>query len=80
MGSFVWIPIVYFLQPETKDHSFESIEALFSSSSPFNSAMERSYQERGDVIAMRGGLEEEERRMSVISVASEKTQKLELEV
>jgi sugar porter (SP) family MFS transporter len=65
--NLIWIPIVYFFYPETKDRSLESIEALFSSSSPFYSAMERSYREQGDVIAMKGGREEVERKMSVIS-------------
>jgi sugar porter (SP) family MFS transporter len=78
--NLVWIPIVYFFYPETKDRSLESIDALFSSTSPFYWAMERSYREKGDVIAMKGGREEVERKMSVVSerkmsilsVASEK--------
>jgi hypothetical protein len=74
--NLVWIPIVYFFYPETKDRSLESIEALFSSSSPFYSAMETSYRENGDVIAMKGGREEVERRVSVISIKSEKRNKL----
>jgi hypothetical protein len=61
---------------QTKDLSLESIEALFSSSSPFYSAMERSYRENGDVIAMNGRHEEVERRVSVISIKSEKRHKL----
>jgi sugar porter (SP) family MFS transporter len=68
--NLVWIPIIYFFYPETKDRSLESIEALFSSSSPFYSAMERSYREYGDVIALKGGREEVERRVSVISIKS----------
>jgi hypothetical protein len=74
--NLIWIPIVYFFYPETKDRSLESIEALFSSSSPFYSAMERSYRENGDVIAMKGGREEVERRVSIISIKSEKRHKL----
>jgi hypothetical protein len=61
---------------QTKDLSLESIEALFSSSSTFYSAMERSYRENGDVIAMNGRHEEVERRVSVISIKSEKRHKL----
>jgi Sugar (and other) transporter len=74
--NLVWIPIVYFFYPETKDRSLESIEAMFSSRSPLYSAMERSYQEKGDVIAMKGGREEIERRVSIISTASQEKHKL----
>lgn len=65
--NLVWMPIVYFFYPETKDRSLESIEALFSSPSPFYWAMERSYREKGDVVAMKGGREEVERKMSAAS-------------
>jgi Sugar (and other) transporter len=74
--NLVWIPIVYFFYPETKDRSLESIEAMFSSRSPLYSAMERAYQEKGDVIAMKGGREEIERRVSIISTASQEKHKL----
>jgi hypothetical protein len=40
--NLIWIPIVYFFYSETKDRSLESIEALFSSTSSFYWAMERS--------------------------------------
>lgn len=38
--------------------------------------MEKSYRERGDVLAMKGGREEVERRVSVISVGSEKQRRM----
>lgn len=53
---------------------------MFSSRSPFYWAMEESYRAQGDVIAMRGGREEVERKMSVVSIASEKNRRMELEV
>lgn len=37
--------------PETSGRSLESIDALFSTSSPFNWAMEKNYQIHGDVLA-----------------------------
>lgn len=70
--NLLWIPIVFFFYPETKDRSLESIEFMFSSKSPFYSAMERSYREQGDILAQRGGREEVERRLSAISFSSEK--------
>jgi Sugar (and other) transporter len=70
--SLLWIPIVYFFYPETKDRSLESIDALFSAKSPFYWAMEKSYRENGDVLAAQGGREAAERKMGVISMSSEK--------
>jgi hypothetical protein len=49
--NLLWIPIVYFFYPETADRSLESIEAMFSSSSPFFSKMEAAYRAEGDVLA-----------------------------
>lgn len=40
--------------PETADRSLESIDALFSTPSPFNWKMEQAYKEHGDVLAERG--------------------------
>jgi hypothetical protein len=74
--NLIWILIVSFFYPETKDRSLESIEALFSSSSPLYSAMERPYRENGDVIAMEGGREGVEGRVSIIIIKSEKRHKL----
>ncbi|KAK3673365.1 hypothetical protein LTR78_006911 [Recurvomyces mirabilis] len=62
--NLLWIPIVYLLYPETKDRSLESIDAMFSSSSPFFNQMERSYELNKDVVALAGG----ERAKSVASV------------
>ncbi|KAF7185474.1 Sugar transporter STL1 [Pseudocercospora fuligena] len=41
--NLLWVPIVYFLYPETANRSLESIEAMFSSSSPLYSHMESAY-------------------------------------
>jgi hypothetical protein len=49
--NLLWIPIVYFFYPETADRSLESIEAMFSSKSPFYSKMEAAYRAEGDVLA-----------------------------
>lgn len=51
--NLLWIPIVFFFYPETKDRSLESIEAMFSSKSPFYSKMEEAYRAEGDVLAVR---------------------------
>jgi hypothetical protein len=50
-----WIPIVFFFYPETAHRSLESIEAMFSSSSPFYTKMEAAYRAvgNGDVLAAR---------------------------
>lgn len=44
-------PIVY---PETRNRSLESIDALFSTSSPFYWKMEQAYDLYGDVLAEHG--------------------------
>lgn len=49
--NLIWIPTVYLFYPETRNRSLESIEALFSTSSPFYWKMEQAYQFRGNVIA-----------------------------
>ncbi|ERT00300.1 uncharacterized protein SPSK_09021 [Sporothrix schenckii 1099-18] len=49
--NLLWMPIVYLFYPETADRSLESIDALFSTSSPFNWNMEKAYQQHGDVLA-----------------------------
>ncbi|KAJ5928787.1 hypothetical protein N7466_007743 [Penicillium verhagenii] len=49
--NLLWVPIVYLFCPETRNRSLESIEALFSTSSPFHSKMEEAYKLRGDVLA-----------------------------
>jgi len=66
--NLIWIPIVYLLYPETRNRSLESIEALFSSKSPFSWNMERAFAEHGDVLAEKGGREAVERKLSVIHV------------
>jgi hypothetical protein len=43
--------IVY---PETRNRSLESIEALFSTASPFYWKMEQAYKLHGDVLAEHG--------------------------
>lgn len=43
--------IVY---PETRNRSLESIDALFSTASPFHWKMEQAYSLRGDVLAEHG--------------------------
>ncbi|KAG9204364.1 hypothetical protein G6514_001438 [Epicoccum nigrum] len=48
--NLLWIPVVYLLYPETAGRSLESIEALFSTNSPFNWHMERAYRNQGDLI------------------------------
>lgn len=40
--------------PETRNRSLESIEALFSTTSPFHWKMEQAYKLRGDVLAEHG--------------------------
>lgn len=52
--NLIWIPIVYLFYPETRNRSLESIEGLFSTSSPFYWKMEQAYQLHGDVLAEKG--------------------------
>ncbi|OQE88390.1 hypothetical protein PENNAL_c0017G07531 [Penicillium nalgiovense] len=52
--NLIWIPIVYLFYPETRNRSLESIDALFSTSSPFYWKMEQAYRLHGDVLAEHG--------------------------
>ncbi|KAK3170257.1 hypothetical protein OEA41_009644 [Lepraria neglecta] len=52
--NLLWMPIVVFFYPETKDRSLESIDAMFIPRSPFYSKMEEAYRSQGDVLAARG--------------------------
>ncbi|KAE8151407.1 general substrate transporter [Aspergillus avenaceus] len=51
--NLIWIPIVYLFYPETCNRSLESIEALFSTPSPFYWDMELAYRLHGDVVVER---------------------------
>ncbi|KAL4889306.1 general substrate transporter [Aspergillus ambiguus] len=42
--NLLWIPTVYLFYPETRNRTLESIENLFSTSSPFYWDMERAYR------------------------------------
>lgn len=52
--NLLWIPTIFLFYPETAGRSLESIEALFSTSSPWSWKMEQAYQLHGDVLAERG--------------------------
>ncbi|EKV16402.1 hypothetical protein PDIG_08020 [Penicillium digitatum PHI26] len=52
--NLTWIPIVYLFYPETRNRSLESIDALFSTTSPFYWKMEQAYKLHGDVLAEHG--------------------------
>lgn len=52
--NLLWIPIVYLFYPETRNRSLESIDALFSTKSPFYWEMERAYRMHSDVLAEKG--------------------------
>ncbi|CAI7644291.1 unnamed protein product [Penicillium manginii] len=52
--NLIWIPIVFLFYPETRNRSLESIEALFSTTSPFHWRMEQAYKLHGDVLASHG--------------------------
>lgn len=60
--NLLWVPIVFFIYPETAGRSLESIEAMFSSNSPFYSKMEEVYKAEGNVLAMRGPMAEDGKR------------------
>lgn len=51
--NLLWIPTVFLFYPETCNRSLESIEALFSTSSPFYWEMEKAYKLHGDEYAER---------------------------
>jgi MFS family permease len=52
--NLLWIPVVYLFYPETAGRSLESIEALFSTRSPFNWHMERAYLGQGGLLERKG--------------------------
>ena len=59
-NSFVIFPLrfakleMFTVYPETRNRSLESIEALFSTNSPFYWRMEQAYKLHGDVLASHG--------------------------
>ncbi|KIA75412.1 MFS sugar transporter [Aspergillus ustus] len=65
--NLLWIPIVYLFYPETCDRSLESIDALFSTPSPFFWEMERAYRMHSDVLTERG--------IEVLKVDEERSEK-----
>ena len=52
--NLLWIPTIYLFYPETCNRSLESIEALFSTSSPFYWEMEKAYKLHADAYAEQG--------------------------
>jgi hypothetical protein len=48
--NLLWIPVVYLFYPETAGRSLESIEALFSSRSPFSWHMEHAYATQWELL------------------------------
>ena len=46
--------IFFAVYPETRNRSLESIDALFSTTSPFYWKMEQAYKLHGDVLAEHG--------------------------
>ncbi|KAK0261546.1 hypothetical protein LTS09_004259 [Friedmanniomyces endolithicus] len=52
--NLLWMPIIFFFYPETKDRSLESIDAMFSSPTPFYRDMEKAYAAGADVLAVHG--------------------------
>ncbi|KAJ5861838.1 uncharacterized protein N7529_009148 [Penicillium soppii] len=59
--NLIWIPIVYLFYPETCNRSLESIEALFSTESPFYWKMEEAFKLHGDILVEHGGNKNEEK-------------------
>jgi hypothetical protein len=50
----------FLVYPETRNRSLESIDALFSTPSPFYWKMEQAYKLHGDVLAEHGVTKSEE--------------------
>ncbi|KAJ5913987.1 hypothetical protein N7504_002870 [Penicillium tannophilum] len=71
--NLLWVPIVYLFYPETRDRSLESIEALFSTSSPFHWKMEQAYKLHGDILAEHGVASSETYDTDGTEVTSDKT-------
>lgn len=53
--NLLWMFLIFCFCPETADRSLESIDAMFSTRSPFHNAMERAYREagNGDVLGQK---------------------------
>jgi MFS family permease len=51
--NLLWVIVVFFFYPETKDRSLEAINVLFYPRSPFNWAAEKSWRDHnnGDIVA-----------------------------
>lgn len=60
-----WMPIVFFFYPETKDRSLESIDAMFTTSSPLYTEMERAYARHADVLTEKSDGKLDSRKRSV---------------
>ncbi|KAJ5594996.1 uncharacterized protein N7459_001204 [Penicillium hispanicum] len=71
--NMIWIPIVYLFYPETRNRSLESIEALFSTASPFHWKMEDAYKLHGDVLAEHGITESESCDTGKTELTADKT-------
>jgi hypothetical protein len=61
--NLLWIPTVFLFYPETCNRSLESIEALFSTPSPFYWQMEKAYRIHSDVLAEHGMTESQDIKM-----------------
>ena len=69
--NLIWIPIVYLFYPETKDRSLESIEGMFTTTSPFSRKMEEAYRNGVIVLA--------DRRKSIAVVGDRKNSSVDEE-
>lgn len=63
--NLLWMPIVFFFYPETKDRSLESIDAMFTTSSPLYTEMERAYARHADVLTEKSDGKLDSRKRSV---------------
>lgn len=53
--ALMWhVQLIFTVYPETRNRSLESIDALFSTTSPFYWKMEQAYKLHGDVLAEHG--------------------------
>jgi hypothetical protein len=68
--NLLWIPTVFLFYPETCNRSLESIEALFSTPSPFYWQMEKAYRVHSDVLAEHGMAEGQDIKMQSLKDVS----------